>query len=374
MGSQLSTAVVDTSETSEARSQPLHTGRLLNRRVAISERGGPDVLRIIGERMPEPAAGEVRVKIQATGVSFADLLMREGVHPETPQGTITLGWDLVGVVDKLGPNVTGLNEGDSVAALPMLGACADFICLRAAQLVPVPAGLDPAKAVAMVLNYMTAYQMMHRTAKVKPGQTVLIHGAAGGIGTAQLQLGGLIGLIMYGTASQSSLDIVKDLGAIPIDYKASDFVQEIASRTAHGVDAVFDGIGGSHVWQSFKALDKGGVVVAYGLTSSLRGGRLVAGLRHRFKGLLRLVLYGLAAAVLPGNRKIIPYSIQRRMWRHPDDFREDLTALFELLDSGKIKPIIAARMPLADVKKAHEMLASGSVVGKIVLLCGDQNA
>ena len=233
MGSQLSTAVVDTSETSEARSQPLHTGRLLNRRVAISERGGPDVLRIIGERMPEPAAGEVRVKIQATGVSFADLLMREGVHPETPQGTITLGWDLVGVVDKLGPNVTGLNEGDSVAALPMLGACADFICLRAAQLVPVPAGLDPAKAVAMVLNYMTAYQMMHRTAKVKPGQTVLIHGAAGGIGTAQLQLGGLIGLIMYGTASQSSLDIVKDLGAIPIDYKASDFVQEIASRTAH---------------------------------------------------------------------------------------------------------------------------------------------
>lgn len=115
------TAAEKASEIPEAQSQALHANRMANRRVAISERGGPDVLRIIEEPVPEPAPGEVRVKIQATGVSFADLLMREGVHPETPQGTITLGWDLVGVVDKLGANVTGLNKGDSVAALPTLG-------------------------------------------------------------------------------------------------------------------------------------------------------------------------------------------------------------------------------------------------------------
>lgn len=353
---------------------PNLSARTFNRRVVASERGGPEVLSVVEEGLPEPARGEVRVRIQATGVSFADLLMREGVHPETPRGTITLGWDLVGVVDKLGPDVKAPRIGDSVAALPMLGGYADYICLRPEQLVPVPEGLDPAEAVAMVLNYMTAYQMLRRTARLQNGQTILVHGAAGGIGTAQLQLGALLGLTMYGTASKKTHDTVRKFGGIPIDYRHGDFVQEIERLTGDGVDAAFDGIGGAHVWQSFKTLRPGGVAVAYGLTSSLRGGQLAGGLRHRFRGLMRLVLYGLAAALLPGRRRIRPYSIQRRMWRHPDEFREDLMALFELLRNGKIKPLVAARLPLAEVKAAHEMLARGSVTGKIVLLCGNQDA
>jgi NADPH2:quinone reductase len=254
-----------------------------------------------------------------------------------------------------------------------MGGYADSICLRLDQLVPVPTGLDPAEAVAMVLNYMTAYQMLHRSARVQPGQRVLIHGAGGGIGTALLQLGRLVDLTMYGTASQPSHDTVSTLGGIPIDYQHVDFVQEIARLTDGGVDVVFDGIGGAHVWQSVKALRPGGTVVAYGLTSSLRSGRLAGGPRHRFRGLARIGLYTLAAACFPGQRRIRIYSIQRRMWRCPDWFRADLTALFELLREGKIKPVIAARMPLADATQAHELLARGSVTGKIVLLCGEQH-
>jgi NADPH2:quinone reductase len=349
------------------------SGEVRNRRVVATRRGGPDILRVIEDRLPEPKHGEVRVRILATGVSFADLLMREGVHPETPHGPITLGWDLVGVIDKLGAGVSGVTKGDTIAALPVMGGYADYICLRPDQLVAVPAGLDPAEAVAMVLNYMTAYQMLHRSARVQPGQCVLIHAAGGGIGTALLQLGRRVDLTMYGTASRHAHETVTNLGGIPIDYKHVDFVKEIRRLTNDGVDAVFDGVGGAHVWQSFKALRPGGTVVAYGLTSSLRSGRLTGGPRHRFRGLSRIGLYKLATACLPGRRRIRIYSIQRRMWRHPDWFREDLTALFELVGDGKIKPIIAARMPLAEARRAHELLAHGSVTGKIVLLCGEQN-
>src|SRR3712207_228405 len=159
------------------------------KRVVISRLGGPEVLEVREEELPEPGLGEVRVRILATGVSLPDLMMREGVHPEKPRPPFTPGWDLVGVVDKLGVGASTLEPGQMVAALPVWGANAEFICLPQEELVPVPAGLDPAEALVMVFNYVTAYQMMRRTARVKPGQRVLIHAAAGGIGTALLQLG-----------------------------------------------------------------------------------------------------------------------------------------------------------------------------------------
>lgn len=347
--------------------------RQSNRRVVAVGRGGPEVLHLVAGELPEPDRDQVRIRIQAAGVSFADLLMREGVHPETPRGDITIGWDLVGVIDKLGADVHELTEGATVAALPMLGGYADYIRLRPDQVTAVPRGLDPAEAVAVVLNYITAYQMLHRSVQVKPHQRVLIHGAAGGVGTALLQLGQLADLKMYGTASLRSFGTVSGLGGTPIDYRHTDFVEEIHRQTGDGVDAVFDGIGGAHVWRSFRALAPGGTVVAYGLTSSLRGGRLAGGLRYRFHGLTRPLVYGLAAWCRPGRRRLKPYSIQRLMWRRPDWFRQDLTVLFDLLRDGRIKPIIAARLPLAEAKQAHERLGRGSVLGKIVLLCGEEH-
>src|SRR5262249_10229166 len=184
--------------------------------------------------------------------------MREGIHPETPKLPFTPGWDLVGVVDRLGDGVSGPSPGETVAALPIHGAYAEFVCLPAGDVVPVPDGLPPDEAVSLVLNYITAYQMMHRSAKARPGQRALIHGAAGGVGSALLQLGRLAGLEMYGTCSSRTAAAVSELGGIPIDYQKADFVQEIHRLTWDGVDVVFDGIGGSHIWRSREALRRGG--------------------------------------------------------------------------------------------------------------------
>jgi NADPH2:quinone reductase len=338
-------------------------------RIIARRRGGPEVLETIREEAPEPKRREVRVRVLAAGVSYADLLMREGVHPEKTALPFTPGWDVVGAVDKLGEGVTGLARGQMVAALPIHGGYAQHICLPQDELTVVPDGLDPAEAVSLVLNYVTAYQMMHRVAHTKQRQRALIHSAAGGIGSALVQLGRLAGLEMFGTASADDHTAVSAHGATPIDYRTVDFVDEINRLTGDGVDIVFDGIGGAHVWRSFKALRLRGRVVAYGLTSSLREGRFAGGARHRFYGVARIAGYMALSFILPGKRRVLLYSIQNlKRWR-PAWFREDLAKLFVLLQERKIEPIIADQVPLAEAQRAHRMLGRGSVRGKIVLIC-----
>jgi NADPH2:quinone reductase len=309
--------------------------------------------------------------VLAAGVSLPDIMAREGVHPETPQVPFTPGWDLVGVVDRLGDGVSGVEPGQSVAAMPIRGAYAELVCLPPHELVTVPSGLDAAEAVSLVLNYITAYQMLHRSVKVKPGQRVLIHGAAGGVGTALLQLGRLAGLEMYGTCSLRAAPAVSELGGVPIDYKHPDFVEEIHRLTGDGVDAVFDHIGGAHLWQSRKALRRGGSVVGYGLITSIRGKGLASGRpghRRRFRGAATFGLFIAGSWLLPGRKRVVPYSIQTLKRLKPAWFRQDLITLFDLLQQQKIKPLIAQRFPLAEARRAQEVLGEGGVIGKIVLM------
>ena len=340
-------------------------------RIIVTHYGGPDGVRVVEEERPEPKPGEVRVRVLAAGVSLPDLMMREGIHPETPRVPFTPGWDLVGAVDRVGVGVSGIEPGQVVAALPIHGAYAEFVSLPQRELVPVPFGLDPAEAVSLILNYVTAYQMLHHSAKVQSGQRVLIHGAAGGVGSALLQLGRLAGLEMYGTCSSRGASAVFDMGGIPIDYQHQEFVKEIHRLTGEGVDAVFDGIGGSHIWRSRKALRPGGRVVAYGLTGSLRGGRLASGRsggRHRFRAIAIFGVFIVGSWLLPGRKRVVPYSIQWLKRLKPALFRQDLIALFDLLQQKRIKPLIAQRFPLAEARLAHELLGQGGVTGKIVLV------
>jgi NADPH2:quinone reductase len=340
-------------------------------RIIVAHYGGPDVLEVLEEECPEPKHGEVRVNVLAAGVSLPDILAREGVHPETPRPPFTPGWDLVGVVERLGDGVSGVELGQIVAAMPISGAYAEFVCLPQGELVPVPSGLDAAEAVSLVLNYITAYQMMHRSAKVKSGQRALIHGAAGGVGSALLQLGRLAGLEMYGTCSSRGAQAVSDLGGIPIDYRNQDFVEEIHRLRSDGVDVVFDPIGGSHLWHSRKALRPRGRVVGYGLSTSLRGEGLTSsrpGRRQRFRGTAVFGLYIAASWLIPGRKRVLPYSIQTLKRLKPAWFRQDLIALFDLLQQKRIKPLIAQRYPLVEARRAQEMLGKGGVIGKIVLV------
>ncbi len=340
-------------------------------RIIVPRYGGPDVLQVLEEECPVPKDGEVRVKVLTAGVSLPDIMAREGIHPETPLVPFTPGWDLVGVVDRLGDGVSEIEIGQVVAAMPIHGAYAEYVCLPQRELIPLPPGLDPAEAVSVVLNYVTAYQMLHRSAKVKEGQRVLIHGAAGGVGTALLQLGRVAGLEMYGTCSSRGASVVSDLGGIPIDYQHQDFVKEIGRLTSDGVDAVFDPIGGAHLWQSRKALRPGGKVVGYGLIASIRGEGLTSGRpgrRQRFRGTAIFALYIVGGWLLPGRKRVVPYSIQTLMRLKPNWFHDDLIALFELLRQQEIKPLIAQRFPLAEARQAQELLGKGGVIGKIVLM------
>jgi NADPH:quinone reductase-like Zn-dependent oxidoreductase len=340
-------------------------------RIIVTHYGGPDALQVIEEECPQPHPGEVRVKVLAAGVSLPDVLAREGVHPETPRVPYTPGWDLFGIVDQIGKGVSGFELGQTVAAMPISGCYAQYVCLPQRKFIPVPTTSDAAEAVALVLNYITAYQMLHRSAKVNPEQSVLIHGASGGVGTALLQLGRLIGVKMFGTCSAQAAEVVEELGATPIDYRNSDFVQEVHRLTGDGVDAVLDCIGGANLWRSREALREGGRVVVYGFQAKLRGGRMALGVprgRHPIRESAMLGWYILRNWFLPGRKSMVPYSIQWLMRLKPTWFRNDLLTLFDLLQQKKIKPLIAQRLPLCQARHAHELLGSGGVIGKIVLM------
>lgn len=339
------------------------------RRVVASRRGGPDVLELVEERVPEPALGEARVRVLAAGVGFPDLLMREGTYPGGPDPPFTPGCDLVGAVDAVGPGATGVRAGDTVAALtyypPVFGSYAEVVCLPAEHLVAVPAGLDPGEAVSLVLNYTTAYQLLKRVAHVARGERLLVHGAAGGVGTAALQLGRLHRLELYGTCSARAAEVVARLGATPIDYRGEDFVERLRGLPGGGVDVVLDGIGGTVSLRSYRVLRRGGRLVLFGHHSTLVGGRRSA---RRVAEFYASGAAALLANLVPDGRRVTSYQIAKLRDRRPDWFRADLGVLLELLLHGQLAPLIAERVPLSQARRAHELLGSGGVTGKLVLV------
>lgn len=334
------------------------------KRVIIPRFGGRQVLELVEEdRVPEPGPGEVRVRVLVASAAFTDVMIRKGMYPEVKEKPpFALGYDLVGVVEKLGDGVVRFQQGELVADMTVIGAYSEYVCLPESRLTKVPEGIDPAEAVSVILTYVTAYQMLHRMANVSHGQRLLVHGAGGAVGTAVLQLGRLLELEVYGTASASKQDLVSTLGATPIDYRQEDFVERIRYLTEDGVDAALDPIGGDNFKRSFSVLRKGGSLVAYGFYNAVVGKSDNIPL-----ALIRLTLWN----ILPNGRSATFYSIGACRKKHPEWFSADLAHLFELLKQQIIKPVIAERMPLSDVVRAHEMLENGNVRGKIVLDVSD---
>jgi NADPH:quinone reductase-like Zn-dependent oxidoreductase len=244
--------------------------------------------------------------------------------------------------------------GDRVAALTVLGGYAEYIYLAEGQLIPTPDTLDPAEAVTLILNYIVAYQTLHRSAKVKAGDKVLIIGASGGVGTALLELGQLAHLKMYGIASESKHHTLTKFGATPIDYRTQDFVEVIRQEEPDGLDAVFDGMVWGYLDRGFSLLRRGGVWVQYGNPLS-------------FSGLLRLLGQLVLLNLLPNGRSLKLYGTTTSKFGR-DRYLEDWDALFELLEEGKIEPIIMKKFPILEAAQANELLESGQVVGNIVLV------
>lgn len=327
-------------------------------RVVITHRGGPDALSVIEEPLPVPAVGEVRVQTLAAGVSAHDLMVRRGWFPGFPKPPFTPGVDVVGVVDAIGQGVSSVTVGERVAALLVAeGGYAESVLVPADAAVAVPDGVDPAEAACVVANYLTAYAMLHRGAEVRAGERVLIHGGAGGVGSALVELGRLAELEMYATASERNHDLVRSLGATPIDYRGEDFVERVRAMTGDGVDVVFDPIGGARqLWRSYRALRRGGRLIWFGVAASSRSGLGV---------IPASLLTRLALSLLPDGKKapMPPNSAKPLDW-----YRRTLELLLGDLADGAIHPIVAARIPLTDAAAAHELLERGGHAGKVVLL------
>jgi NADPH:quinone reductase len=320
------------------------------KRVVIDHFGGPEVLKVVEDDIPQPGPGEVRVRVLAAGVSFSDALLRAGTYLGGPKPPFTPGYELVGVVEELGPGCSRLREGDRVAVLTVWGANAESVCVPETYAVEVPEDLDPAEVVSLVLPYMTAYQLLHRVARVKSGETVLVHGAAGRVGTAVLELGALAGLRLYGTTSARDGAAVEQLGAVAIDYQNEDFlarVRELAD--GKGVDVVLDSLGGPLSLRSFRALRPGGRLVVFGRYATLSHGR------KNWPAVIEW--YAATATVwlwgkLSPRRRALSYQIQK--------FRD--------LREYKIHPVVAELLPLSDARRAHELLERTAATGKLVLV------
>ncbi len=336
-----------------------------NRRVIYRSAGGPAVLELIEEAVPEPGPGEVCVKVEAAGLAFADIVQRNGLYPGQPGFPMTPGYDLCGRVEALGREASRrFRKGDRVAGVTVFGAYADYVIVPVEHLVAVPEGPDAAKIVALCLNYVTACQMLHRFAAVEPGDRILVHAAGGGVGTALLELGGLYDLTMYGTVSRRKAEIVERFGANPIDYKRRNFVKEVRRLSdGAGVMAAFDAVGGRHARRTLKTLNQNGRLVLYGSMGGFPKGRrstlrLGADLLSASTSLFTLFLRAQA---------VLGYNIDTLRQARPGWYREDLINLVHHLEAGRLDPVIADRFPLDKAAEAQKAFIAAAKPGKLVL-------
>lgn len=331
-------------------------------RVRLTAFGGPDTLELetVAE-LPRPGDGEMRIRVLVASAAFTDVMIRKGLYPDVKEKPpFTPGYDMVGIVDAVGPGATRFRRGERVADLTTIGAYAEYICLPEDRLTPVPAGLSDVDALGLILSAVTPWQMLTRVARLRAGQSLLIHGAGGAVGTAMLQLARDADITAFGTDVAAKHPLIRSLGATPLDADAPEAA--IVAATGGGVDAVFDPLGGDSLSRSLHALKPGGMLVAFGFQNEVlgRGGSIPL-------DFVRLKLWDW----LPNGHATAFYSIGAMRRKHPDWFREDLARLFAMGAEGRIVPVVAEVLPLAEVQQAHVRLEAGTVAGKLVLRVSD---
>jgi len=325
------------------------------RAVMLTKKGGPEVLQIVELPVESPGRGQVRVRVRAAGVGSTDLIVLAGHYPYAPKIPFVPGYEVAGVVEAIGAGVTGFEPGQRVAALTVYGGFAELVVREAEHFLAIPDGVSDRDAAAVILNYVTAWQMIHRVAKVESGRTALVTGAAGGVGTAALQLLRLAGVRTYGAASASKHDLVRSLGATPIDYRAGSIDRLTRALEPNGVDYAFDAIGGANIGLCIGALRRGGTLVGFGFMGASTVVSQVVTFANIFLG-----------ARLRGRRGKF-FGITMLYRKDPRPLREDLPRVFALLAEKKIDPLISRTFPLLEARQALEFLAAGKVEGKVAL-------
>ncbi|MEV3930466.1 MULTISPECIES: medium chain dehydrogenase/reductase family protein [unclassified Streptomyces] len=336
--------------------------------VVLPGRVEPDGLEVRTRELPAPARGQVVLRMDATGVSFAEQQMRRGKYYDQPPFPFVPGYDVVGTVTAVGPEVDIALTGGRFAAVVKTGAWASHLLVEAADLMRVPDGVDPSAVESVLVNGLTAWQMLHRTAKVPAGGVVVVLGANGGVGSTLVQLARLRGITVIGTASPRHHATVRELGASPVDYNAPDLYARIREMAPEGVDAVFDHVGGAAVEQSWQLLRRGGTLVSYGTAVSKN--------EEGNSRLPVLKLFGRLAAwnSLPNGRRAHFYNFWAGRRRHQASWQrrmnDDLAQVLRLVAEGSLVPQIAAQIPLTEASSALALAESRTVAGKVVIVPG----
>lgn len=337
------------------------------RAIWITRHGGPEVLEVRESADPDPGPGQVRVRVQAAGLNFAEVMARLGLYPDAPKLPCVVGYEAAGVVDALGPGVAAPVAGTRVLALVRFGAHADVLSVPVDQVVPMPEGMSFEEAAALPVNYVTAYHMLFRVAALRPGDRVLVHMAAGGVGIAVLQLCRTVpDVVTYGTASASKHDIIRTEGCQnPIDYRTTDYAEAVRTLTGGaGVDLVLDPLGGRDWLKGYGLLRPAGRLVAYGFANLATGER---------RSVFRVAQQGLSiprfspVRLMNENRSIAGVNIGH-LWNERAMLQEEISALIDLYRQGKIKPRIDSKFPFERAADAHRRIQDRRNVGKVLLV------
>lgn len=336
------------------------------RAVWITKHGGPEVLEVRDTPTPEPQAGQVRVAVTLAGLNFAELSARQGLYPDAPKPPCIVGYEGSGTIEALGEGVTGLSVGDRVMYMCRFGGHASHVVTAADQVVRIPDAMSFEDAAAMPVNYLTAHHMLFEIARIRPGAHVLVHMAAGGVGTAALQLCRTVpGVVTYGTASASKHDYVREHGCThPIDYRTRDYSTEVMRLTdGRGVDVVLDALGGADWRKGYALLRPVGVLIAFGLANTNTGGR--RSIVNVVKQLVRIPRFS-PLKLMDDNRTVAGCNMGH-LWDEKELLRRQLDALVELYQEGALRPHVHAIHPFDQAREAFDDLALGRNTGKVLL-------
>lgn len=335
------------------------------RQVWITKRGGPEVLQVREAPDPEPKAGEIRIRVAAAGVNFADVMARLGLYPDAPPLPTVMGYEVAGTVDAVGEGVEGFRAGDRVGSTTRFGGYSSAVCVPAAQALPLPPGLGFEQAAAIPVNYLTAWLMLVTLGNVRTGDRVLVHAVAGGVGQAALQICRWKGAEVIGTASGSKHARLRELGvAHCIDYRTQDFLAETKRVTGgRGVDIALDAVGGESFRKSYRALAPLGRLYVFGASALATGKR--RNLLSAARGLLAMPAFR-PIPMMNANRGVHGVNLGH-LWRETARLREALEQIVALVADGTFSPVVDRTFPFEQAGDAHAWIQDRRNFGKVLL-------
>jgi NADPH:quinone reductase-like Zn-dependent oxidoreductase len=335
------------------------------KQVWIPKIGEPEVLEVREAPDPEPKAGEVRVRVEASGINFADILARMGLYPDSPKLPAVVGYEVAGVVDAAGEGVDGLGNGDRVVAMTRFGGYSDVVCAPHRTVRRLPDSLDFAGGASIPVNYLTAWLMLVRLGNVRAGERVLVHACAGGVGLAAVQICRHFGAEVIGTASAGKHERLREMGVSHcIDYRTQDFEKEVADLTGDkGVDIVLDAVGGESFAKSFRCLDSLGRLFVFGVSSMAPGSKRQLG--SALLGLWRMPKFK-PLSLMNFNRGVFGVNVGH-LWDRGDELTAMLAEILDLFADATFKPVVDRTFPFAEAAAAHSYIQDRKNFGKVVL-------